>query len=377
MDFELSEDLQEVRGLAEQIFGGKAQVDRVRAVEEEEGGHDALLWRTLADAGLLGIALSEKVGGAGLGMLGLTTLLEQQGRRVAPVPLWSVLAAGAMPVAQFGTEEQVERWLPGIIDGSQLVTGAFEVPVGASASVRAVSEGDGAWRLSGEALGVPGAPVADAVVLPAVSAEGEVIVVVVPTDRAGVRRTTVEVTNRGSSANVSFEDVHVEAADVLPGDGAELVRWTLRRCWVALAALQVGVCEEALTATAAYTSERRQFGRPLSTNQAVAVRAADAHLDTESIRLTTMRAAWLMDEGREDESDSAALVAKLWASKGGLRVVHATQHLHGGMGADVDYPIHRYFLWGRQTSFSLGSAAATAASLGQVLESAPAIGAAS
>ena len=380
MDFELTEDLREVRGLAEQVFADRAQVERVLAVEQNEGGHDASLWRTLADAGLLGVALPEKVGGAGLGMLGLVTILEQQGRRVAPLPLWSVLAAAALPIAEFGTEAQTQRWLPGVIDGDLLVTGAFDTLPGQTACVRGARDGDG-WRLSGEVLGVSAAPFADAVVMPvAIDPAGDgggdaLVLAIVPTDRDGVTITPVEATNRASCGNVCVDGVVIGREDLLQGDGMQALRWVLRRARVALAGLQLGVCEEALAMTATYTSAREQFGRPLSTNQAVAVRAADAYLDTENIRLTARHAAWLLDEGREDEADAAALVAKYWASRGGLRVVHATQHLHGGMGADVDYPIHRYFLWGRQASFSLGSASATAAALGAVLQSAPAIGA--
>jgi alkylation response protein AidB-like acyl-CoA dehydrogenase len=194
-------------------------------------------------------------------------------------------------------------------------------------------------------------------------------------DRPGITVTPVQVTNWESTGAVRFDAARVDSADLLDGDGAEIVAWTRRRARVALASLALGLCEEALATTAAYTSQRIQFGRPLSTNQAVAVRAADAHLDTESIRLTVLRAAWLMDLGREDEAERAALVAKWWASRGGLRVVHATQHLHGGIGADVDYPIHRYFLWGRQIAFSLGSADAVASELGDALEAGAAIGA--
>jgi len=142
-----------------------------------------------------------------------------------------------------------------------------------------------------------------------------------------------------------------------------------------LSALVFGVCQEAVAITAAYTSQRLQFGRPLSTNQAVALRAADAHLDAERIRLTTLKAAWHHDRGEEEEARAASLVAKWWASTGGLRAVHATQHLHGGIGADVDYPIHRYFLWGRQLAFSLGSAGAIEAELGDLLSGVTPIGA--
>jgi len=374
MDFELDEDLASVRDLAAKIFADRAEVERVREVENTEGGHDRQLWKVLADTGLLAIALPERLGGSGLGMLGLITLLQQQGRRVAPVPLWATLATAALPLAEFGTPEQVEQWLPGLLDGSTLLTGAFDTAPGQQAAVSAVADGEG-WLLSGELFSVPAAAVSAAIVVPAVLESGELAVFIVPTDQAGVVITPLEVTNRESNAAVTLTGVAASAAQRLPGDGVAIVAWTRRRARLALSALQLGVCEEALRMTAVYTSERVQFGRPLSTNQAVAVRAADAYLDTESIRLTTQRAAWLMDTGCEDEAAEATLVAKYWASRGGLRAVRATQHLHGGIGADIDYPIHRYFLWGRHIAFTLGSGAEVTAELADALEEGAPIGA--
>ncbi|MGJ3508038.1 acyl-CoA dehydrogenase family protein [Enemella sp. A6] len=374
MDFKLDEELHELRSLAAEIFTDRAGVDRVTEVERTHGGFDADLWQTLAEAGMVGIGVPEEHDGSGFGMLGLVTLLEQQGRRVAPVPLWAVSTLAAQPIAGFGTDEQQARWLPGLLDGSLLVTGAFESAPGTLAAVRAEPAGSG-WRFTGEALGVPALSVADAVVVPAVTDDGRVLVAILPTDRDGVRCTGTEVTGWGSSGILKLAEATVDEADLLVGDGAEIRNWILRRARVALAGVQVGVCAEALAQTAEYTSMREQFGRPLSTNQAVALRAADGYLDTENTRLTTWRAAWLLDQGREAEAESAALVAKLWASEAGLRVVHTTQHLHGGIGADIDYPIHRYFLWGRQVAFTLGSAAATASALGDVLPEAPPIGA--
>jgi alkylation response protein AidB-like acyl-CoA dehydrogenase len=374
MDFELDHDLVSVRGLAHDIFRDLAAPERVREVENELGGYDPLLWGTLAASGLLGIGLPESAGGASLGMLGLATLLEQQGSRVAPVPLWSALAAAALPVSEFGTAAQVERWVAPLLLGRHIMTGAFLPDAsGRVRRIHAEREGDG-WRLTGTLEPVPGATVAAALVVPADLGSGTGVFVV-GTELDGVSLTPLAVTGRGSSARVVLDEVRVGADALLPEDGARIVRWTMLRARVALAALQAGVCREALTLTAAYTSQRHQFGRPLSTNQAVAVRAADAHLDTEAIRLTALRAAWLLDEGDEEAAEAAALVATWWASAGGLRAVHATQHLHGGIGADVEFPIHRYFLWGREIAFSLGSAAAVAAELGDLLPDAPQIGA--
>ena len=144
----------------------------------------------------------------------------------------------------------------------------------------------------------------------------------------------------------------------------------LDRALVGLCATQVGVAEGALRMAADYTSERQQFGRPLSTFQGVALKAADAYIDTEAMRVTLWQAAWRLTAGLDATRE--VMVAKWWAAEGGQRVVHITQHLHGGMGADVDYPVHRYFLWGKQIEDTLGGASAQLARLGRALAEAPA-----
>ncbi|MEO9140006.1 MAG: acyl-CoA dehydrogenase family protein [Jatrophihabitans sp.] len=372
MDFDFDNDLIAVRDLAEKIFTDRAHVERLREIESA-GGFDPQLWQMLADAGLLGIALAEEHGGAGMGMLGLAAVLEQQGRRVAPVPLWSVITMGMLPIAQFGSREQQERWLPGLLDGTHIVTGAFDAGPGRSSVVRAEADGDG-WRLHGEIPVVAVAEQAAAFVLPVRRPDGTVTALLLPADRKGIAITPVATTDRLAAAAVRLDGVTATLDDTLGDpavDGTEVLAWVRRRARVAMAAVALGVCAEAVAKAARHTSERVQFGRPLSTNQGVTIRAADAYLDTQNIRLTTHQAALLLDEAREQEAEVAALVAKWWASRGGLRVVLATQHLHGGIGADVDYPIHRYFLWGRQLAFSLGSGAAIEAELGDALAHLP------
>lgn len=372
MEFELGEDAQALAELAGKIFGDHASTERVVEVERDEGGFDRRLWQLLADAGVLGACLPESVGGGGMGMLGMVAVCEQQGRRVAPVPLWAALAA-AQTIAELGSEGLRASWLERIVAGEALVTTALD-GVGGASPVSGARDGGG-LLLDGVVVGVPAATVADAFLLPVRLADGTAALALLEAGAAGVSVVPVDSTGRGAAGNLHLDGARVADDALLLAGAAGPVEWILQRARLALCAVQLGTCAEALAATAAYVSQREQFGRPLSTNQAVAVRAADAHLDTEAIRLTTWRAAWLLDQGREDEAVSAVLVAKLWASRGGLRVVHATQHLHGGIGADIDYPIHRYFLWGRQAAFSLGSADQLAAELGAVLPSAPRIGA--
>src|SRR5205085_11628416 len=137
---------------------------------------------------------------------------------------------------------------------------------------------------------------------------------------------------------------------------------------VGLAATQFGVAEEALRLAAEYTSGRLQFGKPLSTFQGVSLRAADAFIDVSAMDVTLWQAAWRLDEGLDASQEIT--IAKWWAAEGGERVVHATQHLHGGMGADVDYPVHRYFLWGKQIADTLSGASSQLARLGAELAAA-------
>jgi alkylation response protein AidB-like acyl-CoA dehydrogenase len=145
--------------------------------------------------------------------------------------------------------------------------------------------------------------------------------------------------------------------------------WLLERATVAYCAVVVGVCEEALRLTAEYTRTREQFGRPIASFQAVGQRAADAYIDTEAVRLTAMHAAWRLSSGLPAAEEVA--VAKVWAADAGQRVVHAAQHLHGGLGVDRDYPLHRYFLWAKQLELTLGGATAQLRHLGSLLANEP------
>jgi 3-oxocholest-4-en-26-oyl-CoA dehydrogenase beta subunit len=138
---------------------------------------------------------------------------------------------------------------------------------------------------------------------------------------------------------------------------------------VGLCALAIGVCEEALRMTAEYTKTREQFDRPIATFQAVGQRAADSYIDTEAIRLTAWQAAWRISEGLPAAHEAA--IAKFWAAEGGQRVVHAAVHLHGGIGVDKDYPLHRYFLLAKQIELTLGGTTPQLLKLGAMLAAEP------
>jgi alkylation response protein AidB-like acyl-CoA dehydrogenase len=144
-----------------------------------------------------------------------------------------------------------------------------------------------------------------------------------------------------------------------------MLRWLAPRAATAVAAVQAGVSERALRITADYAKERVQFGVPIGSFQAVQHRVADGFIDLEAMRWTLWQAAWRLAEGLSGERE--ADVATFWAAEGGSRIANASLHLHGGLGSDVDYPIHRYFLWSKALELHGGGASATLARLGAEL----------
>ncbi len=366
MDFNLSEEQLAVSEAATGLFSGLVDPERIGAIEQTHDRIDRVLWQALADADLLGLAVPESEGGAGQGLMELCLLLEAQGKAVAPVPLWATLVLGALPIAHFGSEAQRARWLPGVVSGDVILTAALTGSAASptsSPAVRATAQGEG-WVLEGTELAVPQAHLAERIVVPARTADGGVVLVLVDPAASGVSLEHAVTTNREIHPHLHLAGVAVGADDVLVGPdvGRSTLDFLLVAAIITLCALQVGVCEAALTQTAAYLNARHQFGRPLSTFQGTMLRAADAAIDIEAMRVTWQNAAWRFDTGR-DAAD-AARVAKWQAAERGQRTVHATQHLHGGMGADITYPIHRYFLWGKQIELVLGGPSAQLARLG-------------
>jgi len=373
VDFSLTEEQEATRDLAKQILEDRVTHERLKELEAGGESFDRETWAELAKAGLLGIALPEDAGGSGLGFVALCLFLEEIGRTVAPVPVLPTVVLGALPIAEFGTDAQKQQYLPGVVDGDAVLTAAL-VEVGTDPThptTTAKSDGDG-WVVDGEKTCVPAGLVANRVLVPARAGDdGSIVVLIVDPEADGVTRERQDTTNGIPEARLGLDGVRVGAADVL-GDassGAAIVDWIVERANAALAAIATGVCEQALHMTAEYTKTREQFERPIATFQAVGQRAADAYIDTEAVRLTALQAAWRLEEGLPAAAEVA--IAKFWAADGGQRVVHAAQHLHGGIGVDRDYPLHRYFLWAKHLELTLGGATPQLLKLGAILASEP------
>ena len=298
----VSDEREALVGLAADIFAGRTNNDQLAAVERSDDRWDALLWKELADAGLLGIAVPEAFGGAGLGLTEVALLAEQQGRFLAPVPLWETLVAALLLDGA-----AAEQWLPRVVSGDArlsvspgfvgsdgLVTGPFDAFV---------------------------TVVGDTVVL-----------------ATGFDAVPVETTTHALAYDVTVTESVPLATTV------EQVQQLVR---VALSAVQLGVAEAGVFEAAKHLTGREQFGRPLATFQATQQQLADCYCDVQAMRATLGQAVFTGDPKDVD-------VATWWATDAGERIQHTVQHVHGGLGADVTYPVHRRLLWTMRTNALLG-----------------------
>lgn len=377
MDFSFTDEQQAIAALAKQILTDGATPERLRQLERS-GGHrfDRDLWRRLAEAGLVGIAVPEAHGGGGLGFVELMLVLEQIGRTTAPVPYLETAVLGALAVAEFGSAAQRASTLPGVVSGETILTAALVEGESDSLAPTTTARRAGSdWVLAGSKLCVPAAQIAHRVLVPAATGPDTVGVFLVDPAAPGVVVTSLETTSGQPEARVDLQDVRVGAAAVLgdPTEGRRIVAWMVERAHAALAAVALGCCEEALRLTSEYVKTRKQFDQPIAMFQSVAHRTANAYIDTEGIRLTVWQAASRL--ASDGSAPAEVALAKFWGAEAGHRIVHAAQHLHGGIGVDLDYPLHRYFLYARQLELTLGGATAQLRTIGRWLAEHPADGA--
>jgi len=356
MDFRFTEEQTALRELAREILAGEVTGERLKQTEARGDGFDREAWARLAEANLLGLAVPESCGGMGMGFQELCLLMGELGRAVAPVPALATLVLGALPIARFGSAGQQERWLAPVARGESVLSG---VAGDGAAPLAATRDGDG-WRLSGALRQVRAAELAERVLTPGRSEDGDALYLVDPTaDGVAVERK--QTSTRDPLFDLHLDAARVAEADVLRGDG--ILGWTLDRALVAVAAAQVGVSERALEITTGFLREREQFGAPLGALPPVQHRCADCYIALDALRWVTWQAAWKLSEGRPASRD--ARVAKFWAAEAGSKIATATQHLHGGMGVDLDYPIHRYFLHAKSLELDLGGATPQLVTLGR------------
>ncbi|MBV7245881.1 acyl-CoA dehydrogenase family protein [Streptomyces sp. MW-W600-10] len=395
MDFTFTEEQQAAVEAARAVFSDVAP-DRAPSPALTPGAVaediDRQLWHELARTDLLGLTLSPEHGGAGLDPIALCLVLRESAKVLARVPLLESCAV-ATALQRYGDRALAAELLPRAGRGELILTvGANgrsgHDPAELAVAARPYGEEDGAacskgdgetdgpadgsgWVLDGVQSAVPWAQVADWIAVPAHTAGGRTVLALVPRTRAGVTLADQVSTSGERLAEVRLDAVRVAARELI--DAADCWEWLRSLLTTGTCALALGLGERVLAMTAEYTGRREQFGFPVATFQAVAVQAADRYIDLRAMEATLWQAAWRIstDAGGPLPAAGDVAVAKIWASDGVRRVVQTAQHLHGGFGADTDYPLHRFHAWAKQIELSLGPAAAHEEALGDLLAAHP------
>ena len=363
MDFALSEEQEMLRKSARDFLSAECPKSLVRKVEESESGYSAELWKKMAELGWTGLALPEKYGGAGLSLLDMAILFEEFGRAAMPEPMFSTVVMGALPIMEWGTEEQKKAILTKVATGELLLTMAIAEP-GVNEEPRfintkAMSKGDG-FVINGTKLFVPYAHIADYILVVArtegnAGDEKGITVFIINSKAQGIKLTPLATIAADRQFEVHFDKVHVSSKDIL-GDlhqGLSLVRKTLKKAAAIQCAVMLGGAQQEMEITAEHTRNRVQFERPIGTFQAVQHKLADMYVDVNGARWTTYHAVWRLSEGLA--ADREVAIAKAFANIACQRVAFAAQQLHGGLGVDKDYDLHFYFRRAKALALTLGS----------------------
>ena len=336
MDFTLDENQQAVADLANQILADRTQPEKLKEAEDAGEWFDRDTYAELAKAGLIGIALGEDVGGGGLGVVEVGQVLEAQGRNVSPVPVWNT-ALAALAIDRFGSDDLRKDILPGVIDGSRILTvGIQEWHSDDYLSPAAEAEdGKKGCKITGTKIVVEFAEESDKMVLIAKDSKGEAGLYLLDLDQPEISMNKGETTR-----NQPVHEVVISGAVGVKLENSDLA-WFVNSAIALLCAVQVGVTEIALKMAAEYTSTREQFGRPLATFQAVTHALANQYINVNGIKLPTYSALWNLDNGKD--ATVRVSEAKWFASHLAMDLANTTQHVHGGMGVDRDYPLHQLY----------------------------------
>ncbi|WP_019043227.1 acyl-CoA dehydrogenase family protein [Comamonas testosteroni] len=351
MDFQLSEDQRAFADMAQSLFADYCTDDKLR--EHDASGQPFMqeLWQQCVAAGLHSILVPEAAGGLGLGMSEMLAVLEQQGRALAQVPLWQQQVA-ATAVVRFaeGQDAVVQSAMQG-----ELLALSLQAAV-ATRGPALQLQGD---RLKGQLQAVPLGEQAQ-MALVAAAAGDEIRLVLVSLQADGVSRVAGMREDYCAVADISFRNTPVLA--VL---GGRALDWVHEAAIACLASLQQGVTQEQLRRTVEYVSERKQFDRPIGSFQLVQGQMADGYILMQAQRSALSQLVWRLDAGLPCVPQAHAVRAQ--SNELGLKVGRVAQHVHGGMGVDVTYHIHRFMFWCRALAAELGSAEQHLEALGQWL----------
>ena len=362
MDFDFSEDQMMIMDAARKFLEKECPKEKVRKLREDERGYDLKMWQKMAELGWMGLILPEEYGGTGLAYMDLVSLMEEMGRNILPAPFFPTVALCALPILEYGTAEQKEKFLPEIANGEKIWTLALtEGSVTHEASgieLCANLEGD-YYLLSGTKLFVPYAQVADYLLVVGRTdrkgtPEEGITVFIVDTKSPGIDTEVIPTAAHDKQCEVRLDRVRVPRDNVLGevGRGWEIVEFTLQRGSVLKCAEMLGGVEAVLEMTNNYAKERVQFDKPIGSFQAIQHKLANMLIEVEGLRCLVYEAAWHIGTG--SPSKMLISMAKVKANEVYQRVCLDGIKIHGAVGFTEELDLGLYFLRTKASEFTLG-----------------------
>jgi alkylation response protein AidB-like acyl-CoA dehydrogenase len=346
VDFSLSEEQVLLRDSVARLVGDTSEVERHRQLSRSELGFDAAVWQQYAELGWLCVPFTEAQGGIDGTAVDVMVICEALGRGLMREPyLATVITAGGF-LRRGGTAEQQQRFIPGIVEGSNQWGFAFAENASynlAAVTTSAESNGSG-YRLSGSKVAVLNGHCADYLVVSASTGNNAVSVFIVDANASGVDRQPVHLVDGSRGANITFTDVELEPDSLLglAGDGVSLMEAVIDESIIAMGAEALGAMQVLLDDTVEYTRTRQQFGQPIGKFQALQHRMAEMYLKIEELRSLLYNAAIKMAEGSAETALACAAVKVKLAESGRLVSQQAVQ-LHGGIGMTDELGVSHYF----------------------------------
>ena len=357
MQFAFTEEQEQLRGFVRQFLEEKSPEAQVRAVMETESGYDEAVWSQMAEQmGLQGLAIPEEYGGQGFGWVELGIVLEEMGRALLCAPFFSTAVLATSALLHAGDADAASEYLPAIASGELIATVAFTEENGAwdetGVTATATKDGD-AWKLDGAKHYVLDGHIAGLLIVAARTDAG-VSLFAVDGDAAGLTRTqlsTMDQTRRQAKIELSAAPGRLIGTD---GQGWATLSAMLERAAVGLAAEQVGGAELAMEMAVEYAKDRKQFGRPIGSFQAIKHKCADMLLEVESAKSAAYYAAWCAAQSN-DELPAMASLAKSYCSEAFFRAASENIQIHGGIGFTWEHPAHLYFKRAKSSELLFGN----------------------
>ena len=363
MNQTLSEEQEMLKKMAHDFLTDKLPKTVVKEIEQSELGYSPELWKEMAGLGWMGLALPEKYGGSGMSFLDLAVLLEEMGRACLPGPYFSTVILGGLTIADAGSEEQKQEYLPKLASGEIIFTLALteaSASYNADIETKATADKDG-YVLTGTKLFVPDAHIANYMLVVARTdekAKGKegITLFIVDSKSPGISSTVLNTIANDKLCEVVFKGVKVPKENILGelNQGWKEVQKIIQRAAVAKCCEMVGCIQQALDMTVSYAKERKQYDRPIGSFQVIQHYCADMLTDVDGTRLSTYQAAWMVSEGLPCNREVA--IAKAWAGDACQRVMALAHQIHGAIGVTIDHDLQYYTRRAKAAEVSFGDA---------------------